>query len=78
MKTQLNETKRMQQLAGVLNEEIFDYDWGVGVNIGSSNPSGLKFYYDKEAKQIRYSYKGVEGILQDNDKKDLIDFLEKY
>ena len=66
MKTQLNETKRMQQLAGV------------GVNIGSSNPSGLKFYYDKEAKQIRYSYKGVEGILQDNDKKDLIYFLEKY
>jgi len=75
---EMNEIKRMQQLAGVLNEEIFDYDWGVGVNIGSSNPSGLKFYYDKEAKQIRYSYKGVEGILQDNDKKDLIYFLEKY
>ena len=73
----------MIKLKDIVNEETitestFDYNWGVGVNIGGSNPSGLKFYYDKEAKQIRYSYKGVEGMLQDKEKKELMDFLKKY
>ena len=66
------------KLAELLKESPFDYNWGEGVTIGPVAPSGLKFYLDKELNKIVYTYKNVEGILQDSDKQDLINFLQTH
>lgn len=78
MKQSSNEIKRMQELAGVINESTFDYEWGRGVSIGGDAPSDLRFYLDKKLNKIVYSYKGVQGILKDEDKKNLMDFLKQF